>query len=82
MKNEDSSYNGWKNRHTHDAYLWLSNTESSYRGIRDAALTEDSTDASNNFRFFGQYHLNLLGNPDGIDYTKVDWEEIHEAFSE
>ena len=77
--NENISYHGWKNWDTWNCHLWLSNTESSCLAMCEAATTEKATAA---FRFLAEHEMEILGNPDSVDYTKVDWAEVHAAFSE
>jgi hypothetical protein len=68
-------YNGWRNRDTWNANLWLINDELIYRG------------ALQNKRYLKQYFIDIFGERDGIsiddiDLNEVDWQEIRESLEE
>jgi len=73
----NDTYNGWTNRDTWAAHLWLTNEEQLYRAMRRVAHL-------NTFRFETQARglLDGIGNPDEIDLDNVDWAEVQEAVLE
>lgn len=74
---EDTTYNGWTNRDTWAAYLWLTGSdETTYQFARGAAIN----DADPMPRLIDL--IVELGNPDGILYTDVNWKEVIEALRE
>ncbi|MCK9540232.1 DUF7249 family protein [Dokdonella sp.] len=75
---QDRTYNGWRNRDTWGANLWLANDEGTYRQLygRAADMTTDEFEAE------ARELLDALGNPDEIEYGNVDWEEVRLAFAE
>jgi hypothetical protein len=75
---QDQEYNGWTNWDTWNANLWLANDEGTYRQLCDRAA--DMT--AEEFGAEARELLDGLGNPDGIEYDNVDWEEVRQAFAE
>lgn len=73
----DETYNGWTNWDTWSANLWLSNTEGPYRRLRRMAHQPPSE-----WKRAALDELDAMGNPDGIDYWKVNWQALYEAFGE
>jgi len=73
----NDTYNGWTNRDTWAAHLWLTNEEQLYRAMRRVAHL-------NTFRFETRARglLDGIGNPDEIDLDNVDWAEVQEAVLE
>jgi hypothetical protein len=73
------SYNGWRNWDTWNCHLWLSNKDGAYRTMRAWSRSGVPLDA---FIAVATGGLEAMGNPDCIDYGKVDWEEVRQAFAE
>lgn len=73
---QDRTYNGWTNWDTWNANLWLANTEGPYRRLTGWGGSVEE------FAIAARQELDALGNPDGIDCDKVNWQEIYEAFTE
>lgn len=73
MRNEP--YNGWTNWHTWNTHLWLTNDELVYRSARVLS------------RIRSQRSLRILATEvipetEGVDFVRVNWEEIMKALSE
>ena len=73
----DEMYLGWTNRDTWLAYLWLTGSESGTHSdaIRVTRKYEDP------LRFLIAM-LDALGNPDDINYSRVNWQEVIAALRE
>ena len=71
---DEKKYNGWTNRATWSAQLWLANDEYTY----ELMCSLNMTDASQ-FENFCHY---IWDNetPDGISLDDVNWEEVAEAW--
>ena len=73
---EDTTYNGWTNRDTWAANMWLTgNDETTYRFAIGAAHDVDPMP-----RLMAL--IDELGNPDEINYTNVNWQEVIDALKE
>jgi len=74
---QDEMYLGWTNRDTWLAYLGLtgSDLDTHSDAIRMARKYEDP------LRFFIAM-LDALGNPDDINYSRVNWQEVIAALRE
>ena len=75
----DTKYNGWTNRDTWAAHLWLTSYESTYEYATAAA----NVAAPRNIKV--SIFINLLqelDNPDDIQYRNVDWAEVIAALKE
>lgn len=75
MQQQNENYNGWTNWDTWAAHLWLSNDEYSYRLCRRESGT-------NNFKKMAWSLLIDIDNPDKLNMTTINWEELEEAFSD
>ena len=75
-------YNGWSNRETWNANLWMTNEEPIYKLIgRIAKGCHSVSELADNLEEF----LLILWNdktPDGDSLGPVDWVEIAEAWAE
>jgi hypothetical protein len=69
--------NGYRNIDTYGAVLWLVNDEHAYFILYDAI---GETLTLGDFADIGQELLEGLGNPDDIDYSEIDWQEVYEQF--
>lgn len=85
------SYNGWSNRETWNANLWMTNEEFIYDHIREIATSCYSvSELADNMEAFllnlwecscGAHH-NTYHTPDGDSLDPVNWVEIAEAWAE
>lgn len=74
---EHERYNGWTNYDTWLAHLWLTGSESGT--YSDAVrIVREYKDP---LRFLIAM-LDALGNPDDINYSRVNWQEVIEALRE
>ena len=78
---KDNTYNGWTNRATWNAMLWISNDEGLYHAMIEWLKSLDSKPDAHDARDFV---LSLYGEatPDGDKLTEVNFEEIAEAMAE
>ena len=75
-----ADYNGWSNRETWNAALWVNNDEGLYNGAQRLLLTHD--DPAELAPELESYCRGLWPNgltPDGDDLDTVDWREFAEA---
>ena len=76
----DDDYNGWSNRATWNANLWLTNDESLYKLVRRIAFhCRTISELADNIEGF----LGILWNgktPDGDVLGMVNWVEIADAW--
>ena len=77
-----SDYNGWSNRATWNANLWITNEEPLYKLIGTIARGSKSvSELADNIEGF----LGIVWNgwtPDGESLRLVNWSEIAEAWAE
>lgn len=77
MTKSNETYNGWANWDTWNAYNWISSYEYSYlKAIHDPSPQSLIKILSDTLK-----HHNVENN-DSIDFEKVFWTELTEAFSE
>ncbi len=74
--------NGWKNRATWNAHLWLSNDEPLYRGAREVTARGQIGDAADRLRDFCFDAWPSRKTPDGHNLFDVDWRDVARAFRE
>lgn len=75
---EDTTYNGWTNWDTWNTYNWLTSDYDTTKHLERIAprltvegFTAEAGDA-----------LNAISNPDEIDFDKINWQEVYNAFTE
>lgn len=79
----DTDYNGWKNRETWNANLWLSNEEPLYRHCRELAQSVENNGAlADEIEGFALQIWPKGKTPDGDRLSLVYWQEIADAFCE
>jgi len=82
MTTATGGYNGWSNRETWNANLWMNNEESLYKLIGTIARgCENVSELASNMEGF----LGILWNgktPDGDILHEVNWVEIATAWAE
>lgn len=82
------TYNGWSNRETWNANLWLSNEEGLYREVNRMASNVDKSDDWDVERFakrLEDFCKELWPNgktPDDDELSGVDWEEVAKSWLE
>lgn len=69
---ESEKYQGWTNWDTWNCNLWLTNDEWSYRKLQSFYKAEQVE------KFWEEFYE----GKDGIDTSKVNFEEIFESFKE
>ena len=82
MDRLSEDYNGWSNRETWNASLWLNNDEGLYR--QAARMASTSPDADYLARDLERLCKEMWGNetPDGDALRNVDWHEVAMGFEE
>lgn len=75
---QDITYNGWTNRETWAASLWLNNDEGAYRLAMEAVGRWDSRDetAAELTSILDAYMT------DDVDLTRVNWAEVIDGLTE
>jgi hypothetical protein len=75
MNKQDEKYNGWTNWDTCAAGLWLSNDSRVPEWLYTTArLWLRQGKPADKLHLF----IDEIGNPDQIDYAKVNWDEVAE----
>jgi len=69
-------FNGWKNRSTWDAHLWLTSDEEVYHAAKAAAKRGDVA----GLIILTRDYTGAIG--DGCNLPEVDWREIVNALTE
>lgn len=75
-----ADYNGWSNRETWNASLWVNNDEGLYYAVGD--VTKNYDDPSELAGPLEQFCREIWPNgytPDGDDLDNVNWEEFAAA---
>ena len=75
------TYNGWTNRATWNAALWLTNDQSFYDMMRDH-FRDDPAVCSRSAREFCWIVWPCGNTPDGDELTDVNWVEIADMIQE
>lgn len=76
-------YNGWSNRETWNAALWLGNEEGLYNEVvRMARRSMDADDLARDIEGFCKEIWPEGVTPDGDSLRNVDWVEVAEGFGE
>lgn len=80
----DESYNGFVNWETFEVYTCLANDESTYTTIMRHAVTRNVDQLAGVLRkgLGRSLHEEVHAEGGRVDYKKVDWREIAEAFKE
>lgn len=73
---QEGTYNGWKNRSTWNAHLWLTNDYDVYHAAKAAAKRGDVE----GLIILTRDYTGAIG--DGCDLSEVDWQEIVNALTE
>jgi hypothetical protein len=78
------TYNGWTNRATWNAALWLTNDESMYHMMRDHFLHDIAIcfPTARDAREFCWLIWPDGNTPDGDELTDVNWDEIADMIHE
>lgn len=83
-----TTYNGWRNRPTWNAHLWLSNDEPLYRSAMTIANSRPDggkitlADAADGLRELCFEIWPSRRTPDGDDLFAVNWRDVARAFRE
>lgn len=80
---EDKTYNGWTNRETWNAHLWLTNEEIFYRAA--ARLVQNRRTRDGQMVAIKLYCRDIWPSgrtPDGDSLSKVNWREIAASLAE
>lgn len=75
---QDETYNGWTNWDTWNTYNWLTSDYDTAKHLERIAPRSTVEE----FAIEAERALDATGNPDGITYNKVSWQEVYEAFTE
>jgi len=79
MKNE--TYNGYKNRSTWLTVLHLDNTDKeTWQLASEKAVQADTSKQYRNLMRDTVCNLKNLKKEEGMDYTKIDWDEVWSHF--
>jgi hypothetical protein len=71
-------YNGWRNWDTWNVHLWLTNEYSVYKEALHICTTLPMEHAIGFLKTLARDFTNAI--TDGVEFPKVDWEEVYEAF--
>ena len=82
MAKTDKRYNGWKNRATWNAALWLGNgDEGTYRAARDMVRSHKRADQATAIRDFC-FEIWGTKTPDGDSLHDVAWRDVANSLAE
>ena len=76
------SYNGYSNRATWNAALWLNNDYGLYQTTRNMGASELEDFCNEIWKFTNDYGQSVFVTPDGDCLSEVDWDEVSEAVSD
>jgi hypothetical protein len=75
----DKEYNGWSNWHTWNTVNWLSGSS---QAISNEAFRIAPAQRQSEFTEWSINRLTFMCPDEGIDFDKVNWREVHQAFQE
>lgn len=78
----DSTYNGWVNRETWNASLWLNNDEGLYHAAREVTRPGQLWAAAKALSTFAREVWPEGVTPDGDSLAKVNWYDVAKGLRE